>query len=64
VDDDSDQLRAVDPNVQKEAIENEANRLAEGQWFLKEFYSLCSTKTKVSVNKGVYFFVLYALFWV
>ena len=64
MDDDSDQLRAVDPDVQKEAIENEAHRLAKGQWFLKEFYSFCSTKAKVSVDKGAYFFVLYALFWV
>lgn len=63
-DDSDDQLGAVDPDAQKEAIENEAHRLAEGQWFLREFYSFCSTKARVSVNKGAHFFVLYALFWV
>lgn len=54
-DDSDDQLGVVDPDAQKEAIENEAHRLAEGQWFLKEFYTLCSTKTKVSVDKGAFF---------
>lgn len=52
---DDDQLGAVDPDVQKEAIENEAHRLAEGQWFLKEFYTLCSTQAKVSVDKAIQF---------
>ena len=56
--DSDDQLGVVDPDAQKEAIENEAHRLAKCQWVLKEFYTLCSTKTKVSVNKGAFFFVL------
>lgn len=44
----------VDPDEHKEAIESEAHRLAEGHWFLKEFYSLCITKPKLHVDKSVY----------
>ncbi|KDR78004.1 hypothetical protein GALMADRAFT_138162 [Galerina marginata CBS 339.88] len=55
--DDSDaieQVTVIDPQEQKEAIENEAHRLAEGVWFLKEFYTHCSMK-EVSVDKNIQF---------
>jgi hypothetical protein len=57
MEDDSNGLGVVASDEQKEAIENEAHRLAEGQWFLKEFYALCFTKSKISVDKSVYSFL-------
>ena len=54
-DDSDDQLGVVSNDEQKDAIENKAHRLAEGQGFLKEFYSFCSAKSKVSVDKRACF---------